>query len=205
MRLVRHVARSYRGRGLPWDDLIGEGQIGLLEAARRYDPRRRVPFVSYATWWIRKHMLSALARLAVQTSVPSYGEAPRAGRSAPGVGALPRARTRLVSLEQILAAQGDRPLAAPPATADRATPVDDLLQEDLAAALRSALRRLPRHYRFILEAHYGLGGHPPRKLREIGSTLDLTRERVRQVESRAIERLRRLLKAAPPRRRRRRA
>src|SRR5262245_11531528 len=72
LRFVAHVARDYRNMGLPFEDLVNEGNVGLVEAARRFDPARGVAFSSYAVWWIRKSILKAVARNAHILHVPEY-------------------------------------------------------------------------------------------------------------------------------------
>ncbi len=182
LRLVIRIAGEYRDHALPRDELVAEGNLGLIEAARRYDPGRRVRFASYAGWWIRKYILSALRRQSLQTSVGAGGgTASRAGRQ------------RVLSFEEFMESSSERHALERFAPAAAAEPETVVLEHQLAEALRSVLHRLPDHERTVLEAHYGLSGRPPITLQEIGRLLGCTRERVRQIELRALTRVRQLL------------
>jgi len=196
LRLVVKIAKEHRNSQVGLDDLIAEGNLGLIEAAQRFDPSRGVRFVSYATWWIRKYMLRAVDRQAHQTSSPR----PRGGDDSEGDQAgeeRPRSRRqRILSFDDFMQNSGDRQFIEFLASEDAADPEDRILESQLADALLSILPRLPPRERAILASHYGLDGAPPKTLQAIGAELGLTRERVRQLELRALERSRRLLQ--PP-------
>jgi RNA polymerase sigma factor (sigma-70 family) len=187
LRVVVKLAKELRNDLVGLDDLIAEGNLGLIEAAGRYDPGRGVRFISYATWWIRKYMLLAIDRQAHQTSTPK----PRSGDGEP-IGRHAR-RVRMSSLDTFGSADDGR--AALEAMASLATePSEDIiLGADLRKALHSVISKLPLKERQILARHFGLDGEPPKTLQQIGDELNLTRERVRQIELRALGRVRRLL------------
>ncbi len=193
LRLVIRIALEFRNRVARLEDLVAEGNLGLIQAAKRYDPKRGVRFASYATWWIRKYMLDALRRLkldgaagvaaAAETATPAPD-----GRSPAGV-----RRQRVLSFEDFMQHSSDRPLLERLVPTEVAEPETVALEHQLAEALRSVIHRLPAQERMVLEAHYGLAGDPPVTLQEIGLLVGLTRERVRQIELRALSRARRLL------------
>jgi len=195
LRYVVKIARSYRRYGAIVEDLISEGNIGLMDAARRFDPSRGVRFSSYAAWYIRKYMISALIRHQTQGSTPQLEPKPEGapGRRVGRSGRPPR--QRLVSLDDFMSDSGDRALAEKLAATNGGDPSESILQDELAAAIRTLLPRLPAVERRILVAHYGLDGEPSLTLQEIGRALGYTRERVRQIEARGLARARRMLLA----------
>ena len=193
LRLVVKIAKEHRNSHVGIDDLIAEGNLGLIEAARRFDPSRGVRFVSYASWWIRKYMLRAVDRQAHQTSSPrpdATTESEGAGAGDPAPCAL---RQRILSFDDFMQNSGDRQFLEFTASEEAPDTEDRILENQLADALLSILPRLPVKERQILAAHYGLGGGPAKTLQAIGAEMGLTRERVRQLELRALERARRLL------------
>ncbi|MBZ5640493.1 MAG: sigma-70 family RNA polymerase sigma factor [Acidobacteriia bacterium] len=199
LRFVVRIAREYRNSGTPIEDLISEGNLGLMEAARRFDPTRGVRFSSYAAWWIRKHMVAALNRTVSQLSSPlpqpTDGNGASAGSPAGARRDLPprrAARQRLVSLEAFTRSDGDRGILEKLATDDDGPDVP-LLQQELADAIRAILPFLPKQERLILSTHFGLDGEVPLTLHAIGRTLGCSRERVRQLEVKALTRARHLL------------
>jgi RNA polymerase primary sigma factor len=192
LRFVVKIARSYRRFGTPVEDLISEGNIGLIEAARRFDPSRGVRFSSYAAWYIRKYMISALVHHQTQNSVPEPVAPGETSASRRAKGTRPR-RQKLVSLDDFTSDPGDRSLSEKRAATNGDEPEALILQHELAEAIRTVLPKLPSVERRILVAHYGLDGEPPLTLQEIGRALGYTRERVRQIEVRGLARARRLL------------
>lgn len=197
LRLVVRIAMEYRDTGVPVEDLVAEGNLGLLEAAKRFDPSRGVRFASYASWWIRKFMIDAATRQRRMTTAPTARGA--SGEMAPSTPSeAPRRRQRILSLEDSASPSGEHTVGD--AVADEAEdPEEIVLESQFAEALRSILFRLPAQERLILTEHYGLGGEPPKTLQRIGETLGLTRERVRQIELRALAKARNLLRGAPRR------
>lgn len=196
LRIVVKLAHEYRGRGVSVDDLVSEGNLGLLEAAERFDPSRGVRFVTYAVWWIRKFMLAALRRAAKQRFAPLSGSDP--------FGAEMRSSSEhdFSSLRKaILSLDGGKPSGADlrdgpeSATSERSPdPETQAVGRQMEQALHAILGRVPQQERHVLVSHYGLFGSPPRTLQEIGDELGMTRERVRQIELRARDRVLRLLR-----------
>ena len=215
LRFVISVAKRYQNRGLALVDLIGEGNIGLMIAAGTFDPDHGVKFISYAVWWIRQSILAALARHGRVVRVPLNRTADLArvvrateslrqqlGRE-PMVDEVAGAVDLAIDVVQSLVALNtaevrlDAPLTA---DSDRAS-IDRFLVGDqapdaaaadgfLAKDVRTALGTLgPRDAR-VLALYFGLEGGQEHTLEEIGSMLGVTRERVRQLRDRALQRLR---------------
>jgi RNA polymerase primary sigma factor len=200
LRLVVKIAMSYKTATVGVEDLVSEGNIGLIEAARRFDPSRGVRFASYAAWWIRKYMVAALNRHRTQSSSPIETSSPTGGTrrtrgkaDAVAAGGPHPKRQRLISYDAFLTDSGEFQVSKKRVQDGGVGPEGALLEMDLAEALRSILDRMPPNERKILEARFGLDGEPRRTLREIGDALGCTRERVRRLEIRALERARRLL------------
>ena len=171
---VTWIARDYRHCGVAFEDLVAEGYLGLLEAARRFDPERGIKFTTYAAWWIRKVILSALD-------------------AAPVVRRPPTDARRTLSLDAPLAHGPDEPFIA--RLADRRVPDPEaaLLDEEAGRRVRAAIGSLPPLERTVLEHRFGLEDRPSLSLRETGLALGLCGERVRQIERRSLDRVRRAL------------
>lgn len=178
---VLKVAKQYRGRGVPFEDLVAEGNLGLLEAAPRYDGERGIRFITYAMWWIRKRILHALETQARTVRVP--GQPWECRRN--GAGEKP-VRTVEVPLERL-----------PDASVPHAE--SDLVHREAVRRVRAAVAALSAQQRRVLQHRFGLGEHEPLTLRETGERLRVSRERVRQIEEQAIARLRRCLRYPPAR------
>jgi RNA polymerase primary sigma factor len=199
LRLVIKIAREYRSAGPSLEDLISEGNIGLMKAARRFDPSRGVRFASYAAWWIRKQVVAAVHRHAALSSVPmvSASNSRESGvdRGRPSGHARQKSRQRVLSLEEFTATDERRSLSDVLLASSAIDADEMILEQELAEAIRAVLDRLPKQDRLILGAHFGLDDAPPITLQKIGRLLGITRERVRQLEARALERVRRMLLA----------
>jgi RNA polymerase sigma factor (sigma-70 family) len=186
LRLVVKIALEYRHSPVKLEDLIAEGNVGLIQAVKRFDPNRGVRFVSYASWWVRKYMVAALNDSTKAATSPL----PRGASMAVDERTK---RARVLSLEDFLHNSGDRVLLEKVAPRNEEDPEHLVVASDLQEALRSVLERIPALERRVLEMHYGLDGAPPRTLQVIGQELRCTREHVRQIELRARDRARRLL------------
>jgi RNA polymerase primary sigma factor len=189
LRFVVSYAKRYRGLGVSFLDLIHQGNLGLIEAARRFDPTRNVKFITYAVWWVRESMTHVLADQTRAFSFPPKMFS--AMYRVPGGGAD-------VSLSDPVAdgRDGNRD--------SRSRELGDTLAQDGAPAieetmirqadldeLTAALDDLDGKEREVVRLRFGIGDDRPRTLQEIGDLLCLSRERVRQIESRAKEKLRR--------------
>ena len=217
LRFVVSVAKQYQNLGLPLSDLINEGNLGLMIAAKRFDGSKGFKFISYAVWWIRQSILQALAEQSRIVRLPLNR-----------IGELTRVNKVLNKLEQRLGRPpevdeiadelevepGDMELllrlAQRPVSLE--TPCDDsepdrcygdlipddslpssdeiLSSDELKAEISSAMHALTEGEARVLKMYYGLGGHEPMTLEEIGAYVGRTRERVREIKEKALQKLR---------------
>ena len=220
LRFVVAYAKRYRNPNVSFLDLIHEGNLGLIQAAKKYDPSQDghdVKFITYAVWWVRQAILHALAEHAGSFRLPQkqannlyrlerirsllgerFGRAPtekelseEVGISIDDVRVLTRASRGSLSLNEPVASEGDSELGD--LLEQTGIPDTDelLLRKSFTSAINDALTELPERERRVLELRFGLTDDQPKTLREIGEIMDLSRERVRQIESRALNKLRR--------------
>jgi len=179
LRFVVSYAKRYRGLGVPFLDLIHEGNLGLIEAARRFEPDRNVKFITYAVWWIRQSMMHALSDQTRAFSFP------------PKLFAAMHGGDDLSLSDHIAGGDGSRELGDVLAQ-DQVAPIEDeLIHRSDLHELANALLDLDGKERQVVRLRFGLEDDEPRTLQEIGDLMHLSRERVRQIESRAKEKLRR--------------
>jgi RNA polymerase primary sigma factor len=203
LRFVISVAKKYQNRGLPLTDLIGEGNVGLLTAARKFDPDQGVKFISYAVWWIRQAILASLARQGRTVRVPLNRTAdlskivktPEEISSATGlslevVQSLAALNTGEVRLDAPLDPDGDRALIERFIAEDLPDTEEKTMERFLSDEVEDALKALPPRDAKVLKLYFGLDGGREHTLEEIGGMLGVTRERVRQLRDRALKRLR---------------
>lgn len=213
---VVRTAREFRGYGVPLEDLVNEGNVGLLEAARRFDAGRGTRFLTYARWWIRKAILQALDEQARVVRVPSYqirksrenralesALARHVGRAA-GVAEISERHGALKHREISLDERphgGDRNALAEILRDERGSdPERSLIHKQSLCVIQDAWVLLTERQRKVLSRRFGLTGEPILSLKAIGRTMDLSHERVRQIEMEAIARIRRACDAAGRRR-----
>jgi RNA polymerase primary sigma factor len=215
LRFVVSVAKKYLGCGLPLHDLIAEGILGLIEAARRFDPDKGVKFISYAVWWIRQSIMQALAQQTGAVKIPvkqavlvnkitrSYGELlkklgrePTIEELAEYVGMEPKEVERLLSICQVPLSL-DTPIGDEEDTTFKdflkgegtAEVEERVVQEELKQSIQEMLEQLTPQEKKIIIMRFGLDGNEPKTLREIGEKLGISRERVRQLETRAKKKM----------------
>jgi len=185
LRFVVSYAKRYRGLGVSFLDLIHEGNLGLIEAARRFDPARNVKFISYAVWWIRQAMMHALSDQTRAFSFP------------PKLFATLHNGAADVSLNDPVGPashDGQSRELADTLVVEQVGVDDEMIHQSDLDELAGALLELDRKEREVVRLRFGLEDDEPRTLQEIGDRLHLSRERVRQIESRAKEKLRRSAK-----------
>lgn len=187
---VVHIAKEFRGRGLPFEDLISEGCVGLLKAIRRYRPAEGTRFMTYASFWVRKEVLAAVSDQPNAVHVPRYAR--QHGYDSIRVLRLdtPQHVDGTLSLSDRLRHQD--PL-----------PADTMIESEQTRRARCEVLRLAPRERTVIACRFGLGGQPPQTLVEIGRRLGLSKERVRQIEVSALANLRIAIEERVPRSRQR--
>jgi RNA polymerase primary sigma factor len=181
LQFVVSCAKRYRHLGVPFLDLVHEGNLGLIEAARRFDPSRNVKFITYAVWWIRQSMMQALSDQTRAFSFP------------PKMFAVLRTSAGDVSLSAPIGRSGDGEIRelGDVLTQEQVAPFEDeLIHRADLDELAGALHDLDGKECEVVRLRFGLEDDEPRTLQEIGDRLHLSRERIRQIESRAKEKLR---------------
>lgn len=215
LRFVVSVAKQYQNQGLTLPDLINEGNLGLIKAAKRFDETRGFKFISYAVWWIRQSILQALAEQSRIVRLPlnkigsinkinktfafleqSHERPPSAEEIAKeldmtitDVKESMKNSGRHVSMDAPLVEGEDSNLYDVLRSGESPNPDKELLHESLRTEIERALETLTPREADVVRLYFGLGEQHPMTLEEIGETFDLTRERVRQIKEKAIRRL----------------
>jgi RNA polymerase primary sigma factor len=217
LRFVVSYSKRYRGLGLSFLDLIHEGSLGLMEAAKRFDPERNVKFISYAVWWVRQAIFHALSEHTRVFRLPQKlsGQISKVGNARQQLAAeLERApttqelaeKTELSEqeIENLMKVAGDDLSLSTAVGEDGKMELGDTIEQDTIPSaelemirssfeeqIRAMVAELDEKEREVIRMRFGLDGEEPLTLQEIGESLGLSRERIRQIESRAKEKLRR--------------
>ncbi len=216
LRFVVKIAKEYQNQGLPLIDLINEGNLGLIKAAKRFDETRGFKFISYAVWWIRQSILQALAEHSRVVRLPlnrvgqiskinhvvkeleqKYNREPTFEEisqeldiSINDVTEALNSGNYHISLDQPIHRVEDGTIKDIIRNPDSTMPDGDLIRESLREEIRRVLKTLSPREEKIIKMYFGIDYERPYTLEEIGERLSLTRERVRQIKERALTRLR---------------
>jgi RNA polymerase primary sigma factor len=211
LKFVVTIARQYIGQGMPLEDLVSEGNLGIIKAIEHFNPQQGTKFLTYASWWIRQAILYALAEQNRQVRLPAN----RIGilqQYKKTVTTMEQELNREVSSDEVLTEMGveSTDLVRQSSVSyhtevnegtflldllpnpDGESPDAAILQESVKQEIRYALSLIPKRERVILEMYYGFDSPRSFTLEEIGEKLKLTRERIRQLRNKAIKDLRRL-------------
>lgn len=215
LRFVVSVAKQYQNQGLTLPDLINEGNLGLIKAAQRFDETRGFKFISYAVWWIRQSILSALAEQSRIVRLPlnkigsinkinkMYALLEQSNERPPSAEEIAKELDmtvndvkesmknsgRHLSMDAPLVEGEDSNLYDVLRSGESPNPDRELIHESLRTEIERALETLTPREADVVRLYFGLGDQHAMTLEEIGETFDLTRERVRQIKEKAIRRL----------------
>lgn len=214
LRFVVSYAKKYSGMGLSLLDLINEGNVGLIEAAKRFDPRRNVKFISYAVWWIRQAIIHALTSYSRAYNIPQklsdqisqmkkktstlkmeLGREPTREEIAERMGITRKEVEDLLifSKEEISLSEKfyDVEMEVGDKIEDTISPSVEyeIIKSSIQQQIRNLLGELGEKEALVLKLRFGLDDHQPKTLQEIGNMLKLSRERIRQIEQKTMRKL----------------
>lgn len=214
LRFVVNVAKKFQNRGLPLSDLISEGNIGLLHAIERFEPEKGYHFISYAVWWIRQSIMKALVEKSCGIRLPQNRVSDlaqihkvRKMMQADGLSDDPRQVAKILNMDMnivkdLINISREHASLDAPINSDNEKTLGQMIQdtiydapdknvdeEELKNSINTALSSLSPKEVSVLELRFGLNGQKAHSLKEIGEMFNLTKERIRQIEKRAMDRL----------------
>jgi RNA polymerase primary sigma factor len=218
LSFVVKVASEYRNLGLPFEDLLNEGNVGLIEAAHRYDASKGTKFITYAIWWIRKSILKALSEHSSLVRVPTYqmkkvreirdaenslvrslGRRPereeiseQLSRSVIKIDQVLQFSLKEMSLDEKVGKDRDTPIADYLVDRSSGGPEEDMVKREANSLVSEAMEQLNEQERTVIRHRFGIAGGQQLTLKEIGEMMSISRERVRQIECQAKDRLRKV-------------
>lgn len=216
LRFVVSAAKQYQNRGLKLSDLINEGNLGLVKAAKRFDETRGFKFISYAVWWIRQSMIQAIAKRGKMIRLPQnkiatnrkiykvYAGLEQKHQRPPSareiadeldisehkVKSVMKNSGYSLSLDAPLKDGENSTLQHVLQSKDSTSPDKEMMKESLSTDISEVLKTIPERQQQVITLYYGLGEKQSMSLGEIGDLFDLTRERVRQIRERGLQALR---------------
>ena len=216
LRFVVSTAKQYQGSGLRLSDLINEGNIGLVKAAKRFDETRGFKFISYAVWWIRQSILSSISEQSRMVRLPLnkigeiskikkvYSALEQSFQRPPSTVEIARELDMSGVQVKIAMSNSSKHLSMDApfqegessnlydviTSKDSNRPDSSMMIDSLKTDINQALRTLPNRESEIIKLYYGIGESHPKSLSEIGEIFDITRERVRQIREKAVRMLR---------------
>ena len=216
LRLVISIAKRYSGRGMSMQDLIQEGNLGLIKAVDKFDPKRGFKLSTYATWWIKQSITRAIADQSRTIRLPVHmvetinrykrisrdleqtlGHSPTTQEIASyldepesKISEIERFIQAPISLETPIGEENDSTLGSFLFDENEKSPTDNAIDNNLQEKIKKSLSTLTPREETVIRLRYGIDDHKPKTLEEVGAIFNVTRERIRQIEAKALRKLR---------------